>query len=105
MGKISLTLESPTTFDERFKVTSVPFFISDFNLLSCELDNLHLKFYIESFYIDIILKLKKFTILSAPCEKSKKVSFTYSIMKTTVASAFGSQDKLPVKLICCVAFR
>ena len=25
--------------DERFKVTSVPFFIPDFNLLSCELKN------------------------------------------------------------------
>ena len=30
-------------FDERFKVTSVPFFIPDFSLLSCELG-----FYIES---------------------------------------------------------
>ena len=26
-----------TTFDEFFKVTSVPFFIPDFSLLSCEL--------------------------------------------------------------------
>ena len=32
-------LESPIIFDERFKVTSVQFFIADFNLLSCELDN------------------------------------------------------------------
>ena len=30
-------------FDERFKVTSVPFFILDFSLLSCELG-----FYIEN---------------------------------------------------------
>ena len=36
--------------------TSVPIFILDFNLLSCELDNLHLKCYIESFYTDIIFK-------------------------------------------------
>ena len=52
-GKLFSSLESPTTFDENLKVTSVPFFIPDFNLLSCELC---LKCYIESFYIDIILK-------------------------------------------------
>ena len=41
-GKLVSWLESPITFDERFKVTSVPFFILDFDLLSWELD----KFYI-----------------------------------------------------------
>ena len=55
-GKLFLSLESPTKFDESFKVTSV--FILDFNLLSCELV-FHLKCYIESFYIDIILKQNK----------------------------------------------
>ena len=38
-GKLFSSLESPTIFDERFKVASVPFFIADFNLLSCKLDN------------------------------------------------------------------
>ena len=38
-GKLILSLESPITLDERFKVTSVPFFIHDFNLLSCELES------------------------------------------------------------------
>ena len=38
-GKLILSLEIPIKFDERFKVTSVSFLISDFNLLSCELDN------------------------------------------------------------------
>ena len=38
-GKLFSSLESPTTFDEIFKGTSVQFFIPDFNLLSCELDN------------------------------------------------------------------
>ena len=52
----TLDLESPTTFDEIFIVTLLPFFIPDCNLLSCELDNFTLKCYIESFYIDIILK-------------------------------------------------
>ena len=37
------SLESPTTFDESFQVTWVPFFILDFNSLSCELDKLTFK--------------------------------------------------------------
>ena len=37
------SLKSPTTFDKRFYVTSVPFFISDFNLLSWELDKFTFK--------------------------------------------------------------
>ena len=31
------------TLDEKFKATSMPFFIPDFNLLSCELDNFTFK--------------------------------------------------------------
>ena len=42
-GKLASSLELPITFDERFKVTSVLFFIPDFNLLSCELDNFTFK--------------------------------------------------------------
>ena len=42
-GKLFSLLESPTTFDEIFKVTLVPFFIPDFNLLSCESDNFTFK--------------------------------------------------------------
>ena len=34
-GKIFSSLESSITFDESFKVTSVPLFIPNFNLLSC----------------------------------------------------------------------
>ena len=37
--KLFLSLESPAIFDEWFKVIFVSFFIADFNLLSCELDN------------------------------------------------------------------
>ena len=33
------SLESPITFDERFKVTWVSFFVPDFNLLRCNLNN------------------------------------------------------------------
>ena len=39
MWEISLTLDSPTIFDEIGRVTSVAVFIADFNLLSWELDN------------------------------------------------------------------
>ena len=38
-GEIVSSLELPTIFDERFKVTGVLFFISDVNLLSSELGN------------------------------------------------------------------
>ena len=42
-GKLFLSLESPTTFGEIIKVTSVPFPIPDFDLLSCELDRFTFK--------------------------------------------------------------
>ena len=42
-GKLFSSLESPIIFDQRFKVTCLPFFIADFNLLSYELDNFTLK--------------------------------------------------------------
>ena len=38
-GKLALSLYSPTTFDERFIVYGVPFFILDFNLLISESDD------------------------------------------------------------------
>ena len=42
-GNIVSKLELPIAFDERFKVSSVLFFISDFNLLSLELDSFAFK--------------------------------------------------------------
>ena len=38
-GKLASSLEFPIKFEERFKATLVPFFIEDFSLFSCELDN------------------------------------------------------------------
>ena len=38
-GKLFSSAESLAKFDERFKVTLVPFFIADLNSLSCELGN------------------------------------------------------------------
>ena len=82
-------------------------FTPDFNLLSCELDNFTLKFYIESFYIDIILKQNKIVevihnTLTVPCEKSKMVSFDSLIMKNIAAPA--AQSWFPLKLIYFIDF-
>ena len=41
--KLFSSLVSPTTFDETFKVTPVPFFVPNFNLWSYELDNFTFK--------------------------------------------------------------
>ena len=41
--KLFSSLESPKTFDESFKVTSLLFFVPYFNLLSCELENFTFK--------------------------------------------------------------
>ena len=38
-GKLVSSLELPITFHERIEVTTVSFFVPDYNLLSCELDN------------------------------------------------------------------
>ena len=42
---------------------------------------LSLKCYIESFYIDVILKKKNYNTLTVPCETSKMVSLDYSTIK------------------------
>ena len=59
-GKLFSSLESVTTFDEIFKVTSVPSFVPDLNLLSCEVDSFTFK---VLFYINIISKQNEVTIL------------------------------------------
>ena len=50
--KLFSLLESPTTFDDSFRVTSEPF-ISDFNL-----DNFMLKCHIDPFYIKAKNKIR-----------------------------------------------
>ena len=49
-GKLVSSLELPIKFDERFKVTAVPFFIADFNLVGCELENFTFNFTISHLY-------------------------------------------------------
>ena len=86
--KLVLSLESSISFDKRFKVISVPFFVLDFNLLSCELD-------------DFIFKvLYSVSALTVPCGKFKIVSFDSSILK----NVFLRRSKFRVKLISCIAF-
>ena len=48
--KSASSLESPITFDQKFRVTSVPAFIFDFNLFSCELDNFTFKVFFFCFF-------------------------------------------------------
>ena len=50
-GKLFSSLESPITFDRIFKSISVPFFIPDFNLLSCKLDNFTFKTNLQYFFV------------------------------------------------------
>ena len=57
------------------KVTSVQFFIPNFNLSSCKLDNL--KCYIESLYIDTKFKENKITILSQLLVKNLKCFLSF----------------------------
>ena len=72
-GKLFSSVESPTTFDESFKVTSAPVFIPGLNLLRFKLNNFtFIVLYTESFYIDIILKQNKTTILSQLLVKNLK---------------------------------
>ena len=44
------------------KLLQLHFFFPDFNLLSCKLDHFTFRSYIESFYINIVLKQNKIKI-------------------------------------------
>ena len=76
-------------FHDSLKITSVLFLIADFNLLA-----LHLNYWIELFYIDIILNqnviivehiYKPFTV---PCEKLKFPRSNFTV-KLTCYIALG----------------
>ena len=90
--------------------TSVPIFILDFNLLSCELDNLHLKCYIESFYADVIFKQNKFIIPTKFLVKDLSCEFFFFFFfgffnNKKCFFAFTSCCRYPEKLICSIAFQ
>ena len=72
MKKLVPSLEFPIKFDERLKVTSVPFLIPDFSLSSCELDRFAfiVLYWIILYYYYIKAKWSHKT-LTVPFEKSK----------------------------------
>ena len=59
-GELATSWKLPTTFDERFKVTSVHLLFLIPKILISNQTILHWKYYIESFYFNIILKQNKF---------------------------------------------
>ena len=75
--------------DERFKVILVPFFILGFNLLSSESDNFifRLLYWVTGYWYYIKRKWI-YNTFTVPCELSKMVSFTSSIMKDIVVLNF-----------------
>ena len=52
-GRLFSSLESPTIFEEIFKVTSVPFYIPDFNLLIWELYNFMFQVYVYLYWVTL----------------------------------------------------
>ena len=56
--KLVSSLELPVIFDGNFRVTSVSFFVADFNLSSCESDIFTFTFTMSYFYTDIKSKQK-----------------------------------------------
>ena len=95
-GKLFSSLESRTTFDESFKVTLVPFFISYFLFysLSCELDNFTFKeLYWVILYWYYTKTKKNYSTFTVLYEKSKMVSFTSSIMKNIVVLSSTSSPR------------
>ena len=102
MRKIFFIIRITKVFDERFKVTPVPFFTADFNLLSCKLDNFTFSVLYWVIFI-LILHLNKINdnTLTVAFEKSRTGSFASSVMKNIVEHSAVS--RFPVKLICCIA--
>ena len=92
-----------TTFDEIFKVTSVLFFIPDFNLLSYNLDNItfNVLYWVISYWCYIKVKWI-YNTLTVLWEKSQIVSFISSVLKNIFV--FPSRSRFLVKLISCIAF-
>ena len=86
-GKLLSSLKPSATFNESFKVTAAPFFVLDFNWLSCELDNFRFKMlYLVILYQYYIKTEYNHNTLTVPFEKSRTVSFVFSMLKYIVAS-------------------
>ena len=92
-----------TTFDEIFKVTSVLFFIPDFDLLSYDLGNItfNVLYWVILYWCYIKVKWI-YNTLTVLWEKSQIVSFISSVLKNIFV--FPSRSRFLVKLISCIAF-
>ena len=89
------------------KGTAIEFFISDFNLLSCELDNFMFKvLYWVILYWYFIKTKQNYNTLIVLREKSKIVSIASSVIKNVTVLSFTSSTRFrfPVELICCIAY-
>ena len=100
--KLALTLESVTTLDECFKINSIPFYIPDFSLWTCEWNN----FLFEVLYLVILYQSKnKFVehtnkTFTVTFEKFKLTSFASLTMENTVV--LPVLCTFIVRLICWV---
>ena len=82
------SLDSATTFYKRFKVAWVPFFILDFNLLSCELDNSIFKVLYLVILCWCFIKAKLiYNTTTVPFEKPKIVLASSKVKHIVVSAA------------------
>ena len=104
-GKLceKIVLLVPSTFDDNLKGTSVTLFVADFDLLSCQFDNLTLTVILIHFILmpNIFVECINNTY-TVPDEKSRIVSLTSLIMKNILL--FPAHSRFPVKLIFSIAF-
>ena len=92
-----------TTFDERFKITWVPFSTQSFIPRSCQLGNFKFKVLCWVILCWYFIKAKQIhSTATGPSEIFKIVSFTSSIIKNIVV--FLARSRFPVTLNCCIAF-
>ena len=92
-----LVSPSPIIFDERFNVSWVPFCIPDFNLLSCELDELYI--YIELF--NIISKQNKLIILLQLLWKIQNSFFCFFNNEKHCCISCSIWISARIDLLCC----
>ena len=60
-------------YDDSLRITFPPYFAANFDLSSCEFDNLRLHCYTDSFYTDVILNEKK---ICNCCGTLSEITFT-----------------------------
>ena len=103
--EIILINKITNNIDESFKVTSIPFFILDFNLLSCQLDSFMFKvLYWVILYCHYIKVKEIHNTFTVSCEISKLVSFASLIMKNAVIFPTGFRAGFPINSICGIVF-